>query len=537
MSDLCLSRPRMSGPAVRKLQKRLAALGFDPGRIDGVFRKQTDAAVRAFQKAGGLTVDGIAGVDTMAALAGGRSSAQHHPGKQESAEAGDAAGALNADLIAAVIGCPVQNVRTNWPPLVEALAAHGIDTVPCQIAALATVGTEVGSFAPVNESGGKAYFKRMYEGRKDLGNVRPGDGARYHGRGYIQLTGRANYRTYGKQLGFPLEKQPDLALRPDVAAKVLAAYVADHGIATLAAAGDWQAVRRAVNGGLNGWDRFSNLVEGLQKRVQGSSGAGADVAKAGFTSPLHLSSPTERSARVKHAQRVLSGHNVFKQDFHPGALDGEWGPLSAAAVEQAKYYLGYLAKAVDGTFGQQLYDYLSGAETLPPAFAARRAKRLKELESGGGAKAKAVAKALADAEKNVCETPVNLTPFGEWYGMNGVAWCCIYVSYRLCKAGFDGFERGKFASYCGNVVDAARRRERHLALTKTPERGDLVIYNKDEHIEFFVEWVTKNESFRAVGGNTSAHDGSRSNGGEVAVNQRFVKDARFPASYFIRVGA
>jgi hypothetical protein len=132
---------------------------------------------------------------------------------------------------------------------------------------------------------------------------------------------------------------------------------------------------------------------------------------------------------------------------------------------------------------------------------------------------------------------VNLTPFGEWYGMNGVAWCCIYVSYRLCKAGFDGFERGKFASYCGSVVDAARRRERHLALTKTPERGDLVIYNKDEHIEFFVEWVTPNESFRAVGGNTSAHDGSKSNGGEVAVNQRIVRDPRFPATYFIRVGA
>src|SRR6266542_3348355 len=327
MPDLCLSRPRMSGPAVRKLQKRLAALGFDPGRIDGVFRVQTDRAVRAFQKAQGLTVDGVAGPDTMGALTGGRSLAQHR----------DATGALSADVIAAVIGCPVEN-----------------------------------------------------------------------------------YRTYGKKLGVPLERNPDLALRPDVAAKVLAAYVADHGIATLAAAGDWQAVRRAVNGGLNGWDKFSKLVEGLQKNVKRSRAVGADVATPKFTSPLHLTSPTERSARVKEAQRVLSGHNVFKQNFHPGALDGEWGPLSAAAVEQAKYYLGYLAKAVDDSFGQQLYDYLSGAEKLPPTFAARRTKRLKELDAGVSAKAKAVAKALADAEKNVCEAPVNLTPFGEWYGMNGI---------------------------------------------------------------------------------------------------------------------
>jgi hypothetical protein len=120
--------------------------------------------------------------------------------------------------------------------------------------------------------------------------------------------------------------------------------------------------------------------------------------------------------------------------------------------------------------------------------------------------------------------------------MNGVPWCCIYVTYRLVKAGFDGFERGKFASYCGAVVDAARKRERHLALTKEPERGDLVIYNKDEHIEFFVEWVTKNESFKAVGGNTSAHDGSKSNGGQVALNTRPVR-GNFPATYFVRVGA
>jgi peptidoglycan hydrolase-like protein with peptidoglycan-binding domain len=51
MPDLHLTKPLMKGPAVRNLQERLTALGFDTGGIDGEFGKQTDAAVRAFQKA------------------------------------------------------------------------------------------------------------------------------------------------------------------------------------------------------------------------------------------------------------------------------------------------------------------------------------------------------------------------------------------------------------------------------------------------------------------------------------------------------
>ena len=91
--------------------------------------------------------------------------------------------------------------------------------------------------------------------------MQPGDGAKYHGRGYIQITGRANYRSYGQKLGVDLENNPELALDPTISAKILACYFKDWGVATAAKVGDWRKVRKLVNGGYNGWDVFSKYVE------------------------------------------------------------------------------------------------------------------------------------------------------------------------------------------------------------------------------------------------------------------------------------
>src|SRR5882724_3176340 len=129
MADLRLTKPPMKGPAVRKLQTRLAALGFDPGEVDGEFGPDTDAAVRAFQESSGLEVDGVAGADTQKALGGGRSKAKK-PAADDTSTAAGATGPLTPDQIAAVLGCTVKAVRANWPPILEALGAQGIDDLP-----------------------------------------------------------------------------------------------------------------------------------------------------------------------------------------------------------------------------------------------------------------------------------------------------------------------------------------------------------------------------------------------------------------------
>ena len=69
-AELCrrLTQPHMSGSKIRRIQRRLVALGFGPIDVDGVFGPQTDAAVRRLQQTRGLTVDGIVGPQTQSAL-------------------------------------------------------------------------------------------------------------------------------------------------------------------------------------------------------------------------------------------------------------------------------------------------------------------------------------------------------------------------------------------------------------------------------------------------------------------------------------
>ncbi len=180
------------------------------------------------------------------------------------ATATPSAGGLTAATIAHAVGAPAAEVERNWPVIEQALQTAGLTDLQSQVAAAATVFTEVGSgFQPINEHGGPSYFTAMYQGRSDLGNTQPGDGARYHGRGYIQLTGRANYRAYGQKLGLPLEQNPDLALRPDVAARILVEYFRERGVFAAARAGDWQLTREQVNGGLNGWSTYAGAVSAL----------------------------------------------------------------------------------------------------------------------------------------------------------------------------------------------------------------------------------------------------------------------------------
>jgi predicted chitinase len=120
----------------------------------------------------------------------------------------------------------------------------------------------------------KNYFAKKYDIKnsprtaKILGNKHVGDGARYHGRGYIQLTGRDNYRMAGDALNINLLKHPELAAKPDIAAKVAIWYWNTRVKPGINSFDDTAAVTKKINTSLAGLeDRHANFID-YKKRIK-----------------------------------------------------------------------------------------------------------------------------------------------------------------------------------------------------------------------------------------------------------------------------
>ncbi|MEW6729926.1 MAG: LysM peptidoglycan-binding domain-containing protein [Acidobacteriota bacterium] len=143
---------------------------------------------------------------------------------------------------------PASKAQKYLPYLNQAMAEANINTPARQAAFLAQL---------AHESGELKYFEELasgaaYEGRRDLGNVNPGDGVRYKGRGPIQLTGRNNYRAAGRALGIDLENNPTRADDPDVGFRTAAWFWSSRNLNKYADAKNFDAITYRVNGGYNG---------------------------------------------------------------------------------------------------------------------------------------------------------------------------------------------------------------------------------------------------------------------------------------------
>ncbi|HEY9695849.1 MAG TPA: peptidoglycan-binding protein [Trichocoleus sp.] len=193
-------------PTVRDVQTALQHKDIEVA-VDGIFGPQTEAAVEAFQAKSHLTVDGIVGPHTWNALQAHNS--PPHPGS------------ISAPLVKKlvnVVPADIQSYAHRSIPLILHECDANQVTLREQIAyILATAQHEslLGKYLTELSSG------KQYEGRKDLGNTQPGDGVRFKGRGYVQITGRRNYTDWSKRLQINLTGNPKQAAEPAIAAKVL----------------------------------------------------------------------------------------------------------------------------------------------------------------------------------------------------------------------------------------------------------------------------------------------------------------------------
>lgn len=172
-------------------------------------------------------------------------------------------------------GTPRSNIQANLPFVEEGLRKCDLDDRDMLLMALGTIRAETASFRPIPEGeskyntapGGTPFG--LYDGRKDLGNTEPGDGARFKGRGYVQLTGRANYTRIGGQMKVDLAGNPDLGCDGATAGLILAQFLKNNEakIRAALAAHDLKTARRLVNGGSLGLDDFTAAYETGQKTL------------------------------------------------------------------------------------------------------------------------------------------------------------------------------------------------------------------------------------------------------------------------------
>lgn len=137
------------------------------------------------------------------------------------------------------------------------MSEYAINIPLRQAAFIAQIGHESGSLRYVSEiASGKAY-----EGRKDLGNVFPGDGERFKGRGLIQITGRSNYFEMGKILDIDLVKNPELLEEPEYAVSSTCCWWKIRGLNELSDDGNFRKVTKIINGGYNGLSDRKSIYE------------------------------------------------------------------------------------------------------------------------------------------------------------------------------------------------------------------------------------------------------------------------------------
>ena len=200
-------------------------------------------------------------------------------------------------------------------PLNAAMDRFGIGQTMARTAAfLAQLAHESGELRWMEEIWGPTAAQRRYEPPSEvarrLGNTQPGDGFRYKGRGPIQLTGRANYKTFGEALGLDLVANPEQAAQPEVGFLIAALYWQRRGLNDLADQGNFREITRRINGGFNGLeDRERHHARTLAVLARGFQPSGA-MPRGGLPTGRALDRGADRLGEMRTEQRQAAARKA-----------------------------------------------------------------------------------------------------------------------------------------------------------------------------------------------------------------------------------
>lgn len=285
---------------------------------------------------------------------------------------------IDADLLVDAIGCTRQRAE-KFAEALESARSRGALNTPERLAAFfAQIGHESTSLLDVRERWGPTPAQKRYEGRRDLGNLQPGDGKRYMGRGLLQTTGRANYaalrdRLRADGIACPdFEAEPETLEQPEWAAMSAVDYWSMRKINDAADAGDFIRVTKLVNGGTNGLPdrklRWERAKKALGMRVAATSSSDSVVKGEPMV-------PFVAAALPPLLQAVPALIGLFKGD----------SPTSESNAKVAETVVGIAQEALGAVNAQQVVETLAADPDAAATVRAAIESRWFEIaEAGGG---------------------------------------------------------------------------------------------------------------------------------------------------------
>lgn len=219
----------------------------------------------------------------------------------------------------------IEDLETYLAPYLE---KYEINT-PFRVAHfLAQAAHESASFKTLQEyASGEAY-----EGRKDLGNVKKGDGRLFKGRGIFQLTGRANYTEMSKKLDVDLVKNPELAATGKISVLTACEYWKSRNLNKYADLDDIKKITKKINGGYNGFDDRVRYWKIIKKHINEIFSQPTPLL------PDETPAPIREEVELPIAEKGSKGGAVFPIQVALTAkgakivVDGDFGARTEKAV-------------------------------------------------------------------------------------------------------------------------------------------------------------------------------------------------------------